>query len=83
MNGDHRGADQADRVLGHRPDHFLTPLAANQFGFALLVSHGTLKESLDLFRKDVKESPEEREPALAIGAQIGEGRTATMVRPLT
>ena len=39
MQRDHRGGDQADRVLGHRPDHFLTPLAKNQVGFALLVSH--------------------------------------------
>jgi len=34
------GPDQADRVLDQRPDHFLTPFAANQVGFALLVSHG-------------------------------------------
>lgn len=39
MNGDHGGSDQADRVLGHRVDHFLAPLAANEVGFALLVSH--------------------------------------------
>ena len=41
MNGHHRGADQADRVLSQRSDHFLAPLAANQVGFALLVSHQT------------------------------------------
>lgn len=39
MYGDDSGPDQADRVLDHRPDHFLTPFAANQFGFALLVRH--------------------------------------------
>jgi hypothetical protein len=39
MNGDHRGRDQADGMLGQRPDHLLAPLAANQAGFALLVSH--------------------------------------------
>jgi hypothetical protein len=40
MDSDDRGAHQADRVLDQRPDHFLTPFAANQVGFALLVSHG-------------------------------------------
>ena len=39
MNGHHRGGDQADHVLGQWPDHFLTPLASNQLGLALLVSH--------------------------------------------
>lgn len=39
MDGYDCGADQADRVLDERPDHFLTPFAANQVGFALLVSH--------------------------------------------
>lgn len=39
MDGDHRGSDQADRVLGHGMNHFLAPLAANEVGFALLVSH--------------------------------------------
>jgi hypothetical protein len=39
MNGDHRGSDQADRVLGQRVDHFLAPLAANEVRFALLVGH--------------------------------------------
>jgi hypothetical protein len=58
MDGHHRGTDQADRVLDHRPDHFLTPLAANQVGFALLVSHGTpLQESVDQFGKGVKAMP--------------------------
>jgi hypothetical protein len=40
MNRYHRGTNQAHCVLYQRPDHFLTPLAANQIGFALLVSHG-------------------------------------------
>ena len=39
MNRHHCGTDQADRMLGHRSDHFLATLAANQFGFAFLVSH--------------------------------------------
>jgi hypothetical protein len=43
MDGYDRGTDQADRVLDQRPDHFLTPFAANQVGFALLVSHGGLR----------------------------------------
>jgi hypothetical protein len=42
MDGYDRGTDQADRVFDHRPDHFLTPLAPNQVGFALLVSHWRL-----------------------------------------
>jgi hypothetical protein len=33
------GPNQADCVLNQRPDHFLTPFAAHQLGFALLVSH--------------------------------------------
>ena len=40
MNRYHRSPNQADRVLYQRPDHFLTPFAANQIGFALLVCHG-------------------------------------------
>jgi hypothetical protein len=39
MNGDDRATDQADRILGQRPDHFLTASAENQVGFALLFSH--------------------------------------------
>jgi hypothetical protein len=42
MHGYDRGTDQADRVLDQRPDHFLTPFAANQIGFSLLVSHWRL-----------------------------------------
>ena len=40
MDGYDGGTDQADGVLDQRPDHFLTPFAAHQVGFALLVSHG-------------------------------------------
>ena len=56
MDSYDRGSHQADRVLDHRPDHFLTPFAANQIGFALFVSHGDslTRESLDQFLKDVK-----------------------------
>jgi len=39
MNGHHRGGHQADRMFGQGPDHFLTPLAVNQVGFALFVGH--------------------------------------------
>jgi hypothetical protein len=45
MDGDDRSPDQADRVLDQRPDHFLTPLAQNQVGFALLVSHRRFLEN--------------------------------------
>ena len=40
MDGYDGGPNQADRMFGQRPDHLLAPLAANQVGFALLVSHG-------------------------------------------
>ena len=39
MNGHHRGGDQAYRVLCQWADHFLAPFAANEVGFALLVTH--------------------------------------------
>jgi hypothetical protein len=39
MNGHHCGGHQADRVLGQGPDHFLAPLAEDQFRFALFLSH--------------------------------------------
>jgi hypothetical protein len=39
MHRHHRGRDQADRVLGERPDHLLAPLAEDQFGVTLLISH--------------------------------------------
>jgi hypothetical protein len=40
MHGHNGHGDQADRMFGQRLDHLLAPLAANQVGFALLVSHG-------------------------------------------
>jgi len=40
MDGHERGADQANHMFGHRPDHLLAPLTTNQFGFAFLFSHG-------------------------------------------
>ncbi len=39
MNRHHGGGDQADRMLRQRVDHFLAPLATNEVGFALLVTH--------------------------------------------
>lgn len=39
MNGHDRGTNQADRVVGEGPDHFLATLAANEFGIALFLSH--------------------------------------------
>jgi hypothetical protein len=58
VNGHDRGGDQADRVLCHRPHHFLAPLAANQPGFALLFCHGEyLEESVDQFSEGVKATP--------------------------
>src|SRR3989442_9947022 len=55
MNGHDRGADQADRMFDHRPNHFLASFAANQAGFAVLISHGkSLSESLDQFGQGVK-----------------------------
>jgi hypothetical protein len=59
MNRDHRGRNQADGVLGQWPHHFLAALAANQAGFALLVSHweNPLGQSLDQARNVVKATP--------------------------
>ena len=48
MNGDDGGANQADRMLGHRPYHLLASLTANQASFAALLSHSkSLSQSLD------------------------------------
>jgi hypothetical protein len=55
MNGDDRGANQADRMLGHRPYHLLASLTAKQARFAVLISHSeSLRESLDHFAQGVK-----------------------------
>ena len=59
MNRDYRGRHQAHGVLGQWPHHFLAALAANQAGFALLVSHleESLGQSLDQAREVVKATP--------------------------
>ena len=57
MNGDDGGANQADRMLGHRPYHLLASRTANHAGFAVLISHvESLRESLDQFTEGVKPS---------------------------
>jgi hypothetical protein len=40
MDGDEGSGDEADYMLGQRPDHLLAPLTTNQLGFAFLFSHG-------------------------------------------
>lgn len=42
MDGHERGGDEADHMFGQRLDHLLTPLAANQLGFAFLLSHSKI-----------------------------------------
>jgi hypothetical protein len=58
MDCHERGGDQANHMFGHRLDHLLATLAANQFGFASLFSHGRVPyESVDQFRTSVKATP--------------------------
>src|SRR6266480_1064224 len=39
VNGHDRGADQANRMLGHGPYHLLASLTTNQASFSALSSH--------------------------------------------
>jgi hypothetical protein len=58
MHGHDRGGNEADHMFGQRPHHLLTPLAANQIGFACLFTHGeSLRQSLDQIKKGVKARP--------------------------
>jgi len=58
MDGHERGADQANHMFGHRPDHLLAPLTTNQFGFAFLFSHGGVPlERVVQFSTSVKATP--------------------------
>jgi len=44
VNSDDGGGDEAHRMIGYGPDHFLTLLAANHLGVALFLSHGIPSE---------------------------------------